>query len=296
MPQNPKQAKARKPLREWSVYGRGLLAFMGLTMAFLGSDSRFVWPMDNSGVVARVNGQPISVEQIDHAAARLLDTSGTARPELSQKILSTAEKQAVITLLIDEELLLQRAETMTIASADPGIRKALAQAAIDQVVAEALAQPVSDAQLQQFYQQYRSLFSQPARIALQAYRFTDLFAAQQAYKSANADSDWEPQRLQHIPTALLPHHMLRRYLGPALTELALTLNAGELSNPISRSDGVYLLKVTAVQPLTTPLFDDIRPQVIQEFKRRSRDWALQQKLADLREEAHIRSLAFETRP
>ena len=50
-------------------------------------------------------------------------------------------------ILIDQELLLQRAEKLDLLSTDPGLRKAAVAAAIDQVVTDFLAQPEKDQKL-----------------------------------------------------------------------------------------------------------------------------------------------------
>lgn len=255
--------------------GRGFLALAGLTIALMGSDLTFNTLNSNNNVLVSVNQQPIGLQQLNFAARRL--TGATA------DTLDSQQKSTIIKLLIDEELLLQRAESLGIASADPGIRKALARAVIDQTTKEFLDKPITEQQLQDFYFGYQHLFTQPLRIQLQAYKYSQLEAAQQALKS-------DPQlanQLSVLPLSALPVHMLRRYVGNRLTNIALKLEVGEISRPISQPDGVYLLALTDKQPEQALPFAQVRGQVDAEYRRRGRDGALKTQLAELRQQATI---------
>ena len=70
--------------------------------------------------------------------------------------LTVTERKSVIELLIDEELLLQRAQSTGTFSADPAVRNAIVQAVIDKIVADFQSQPVSTQQLIRFYNEHMS--------------------------------------------------------------------------------------------------------------------------------------------
>jgi len=267
---------AAKPIFQYSLNaGRALIALAGLSIALIGSDLDFKSIAATDNVLVSVNQQPITVQQLNFAAQRLTGSSADT--------LDTDQKNTIVNLLIDEELLLQRAELLGIASADPGIRKALARAVISRTVIEFLDRPIDEQQLHTFYLEHRALFSQPLRLELQAYQFEHLEQAQQAFASAEIPAE---QR-SLLPASALPAHMLRRYLGNPLADIALTLAPGETSMPIQRPDGVYLLHLTAKQPERLSPLTEVHPQVEAEYRRRGRDMALQTRLVTLRQQAQI---------
>ena len=267
---------AATPIFQYSLNaGRALIALAGLSIALIGSDLNFKSIAATDNVLVSVNQQPITVQQLNFAAQRLTGSSADT--------LDTEQKNTIVKLLIDEELLLQRAELLGIASADPGIRKALARAVISRTVTEFLDRPIDNQQLHTFYLEHRALFVQPLRLELQAYQFERMEQAQQAFASGEIPAD---QR-SLLPTSALPAHMLRRYLGNPLADIALTLAPGETSMPIQRPDGVYLLHLTAKQPERLSPLTEVRPQVEAEYRRRGRDMALQTRLVTLRQQAQI---------
>lgn len=267
---------AATPIFQYSLNaGRALIALAGLSIALIGSDLNFKSIAATDNVLVSVNQQPITLQQLNFAAQRITGSSAEK--------LNTEQKNTIVKLLIDEELLLQRAELLGIASADPGIRKALARAVISRTVTEFLDRPIDEQQLHTFYLEHRALFSQPLRLELQAYKFERMEQAQQAF----ASSEIPAHQPSLLPTSALPAHMLRRYLGNPLADIALTLAPGETSMPIQRPDGVYLLHLTAKQPERLSPLTEVRPQVEAEYRRRGRDMALQTRLVTLRQQAQI---------
>ena len=267
---------AATPIFQYSLNaGRSLIALAGLSIALIGSDLDFQSIPAADNVLVSVNQQPITVQQLNFAAQRI---TGSSAEKLDEE-----QKNTIVKMLIDEELLLQRAELLGIASADPGIRKALARAVISQTVTEFLDRPIDEQQLQTFYLEHRALFAQPLRLELQAYKFERMEQAQQAFASAEIPAH-QPSLL---PASALPAHMLRRYLGNPLADIALTLTEGETTAPIQRPDGVYLLHLIAKQPEQISPLTEVRPQVEAEYRRRGRDMALQTRLVTLRQQAQI---------
>lgn len=265
--------------------GRVLLALLGLTLALFGSNP-LKSPAETEDVLVWVNQQPVTSAQLAFAVERLTESSPVS--------LSATQRQSILELLVDEELLLQRAETLGLYAADPGIRKAVVQAVIDRVVTDFLSKPVDVQQLRLFYREHQSVFERPLRMAVGVLRLADMQEAERARAALLAGANTEDMgnadaagTLSHLPSSPLPAHVLRRYLGPALTELALTLEQGETSEPIRRSDGVYLLRARVVEPAEVPEFDEVRAQVEGEYRRRGRDWALDQTLAQLWQSADI---------
>ena len=258
---------------------RVVLALLGLLVAMFGSHLIPVFHSSND-VLVWVNTQPVTAEQLAFAERRLMGESG--------KSLTEAERQSVIELLIDEELLLQRAQSTGTFAADPAVRKAIVQAVIDKTVADFQRRPVSSRQLKRFYQQHLGVFERPARIAIQALRFENHSEAQQAYSALLAGARFDEvgrtpvaSPIAHLPSSPLPMHMLRRYLGNSLTEVALALQEGHVSEPVVRPDGVYLLRARTVQPAEIQRFEQVRDGVEAEYDFRGRESALEKAVAQL---------------
>ena len=255
------------------------LALLGLMAALFGS--RLIPAFQNGdNVLVWVNEEPITADQLAFAEQRLTADSGNSLTEI--------ERRSIVELLINEELLLQRAQSTGTFAADPAVRKAIVQAVIDKIVADFQRHPVSSQQLRQFYQQHANVFERPARIAVEALRFETYSSAKQAYTAllAGAQFDEVTQAeaatpIAHLPSSPLPIHMLRRYLGNALTEIALMLDEGEVSDPVVRPDGVYLLKARVVQRAVIQRFEEVRDKVAAEYEFRGREIALEQEVARL---------------
>ncbi len=267
------------------VCGRCLLALLGLTLALLGSGS-FDRNSNSDDVLVWVNERPITSGQFTFAAKRLHDVT----PDR----LNAEQRQSILNLLVDEELLLQRAATLGLYAADPGIRKALVQAVIDRVVDESLMRPVDSRQLQQFYRQHQAIFERPLRVAVEVLRFANVRDAEQAHAAllggadiAEVGNTADVGFVSRLPSSPLPAHMLRRYLGSSLTDIALDLDQGEISDPVRRADGVYLLRAKIVNPATVRAFDVVRAEVESEYRRRARDKALKALLHELWERGDI---------
>ena len=103
------------------------------------------------GEVARVNGVPIRAEELERLVAAL---------EMDKRSPITDEDRArVLDRLIEEELLVQRAVDIGLVDSEPGVRKALVQALVDSIVAEAESAEPEPETLRQFYEEHRDYFT-----------------------------------------------------------------------------------------------------------------------------------------
>jgi hypothetical protein len=269
-----------------NIIGSGwiFLAAVGLILALAGA--RIEQPRDATGeTLVWVNERPVTRDQLGHAEHRLNRGGGSLGEE---------ELRLAINMLIDEELLLQRAETLGVLVADPGVRKAIVQSAIDRIVREFTARPIDPQQLKQFYRDHHAVFARPARVAVAALRFDGLAEALAARAVVSTDGSWAAlaaspgaQPPLQLPGLPLPAHALRRYLGPGPTEVALALAPGEVSQPVDGAGGVYLLQVTEVIPASLPSYEEIVPVVRQEYLARGREAALTRQLAALWQSADV---------
>jgi hypothetical protein len=266
--------------------GRVLLALLGLVLALYGSMS--VQPVaEDRDVLVWVNEQPVTGAQLAFAEERLSRGSAEGR--------GATQRESIIELLIDEELLLQRAEVLGTYGTDPGVRKAIVQAVIDEVVEDFLAEPVDPRLLKLFYREHRAVFERPPRVAVEALRFSDLPQARWARTEILAGTGFaeiartaEAQAIPHLPSSPLPAHMLRRYLGTSLATIALALERGQTSQPVIGPDGIYLLRATAVNPSEVPELEDIGADVEAEYRIRGREAALEDAVAGLWRRASVK--------
>lgn len=264
---------------------RLVVAVLGLLLALFGA--RLIPGLHSSdNVLVWVNQQPVTTGQLAFAEQRLMSESGDS--------LTATERKSVIEMLIDQELLLQRALSTGTFAVDPAVRKTIVQAVIDKTVADFQSRPVSSQQLKRFYQMHLGVFERPARIAIEALRFEDHSEASEAYSALLAGARFDEvgrtpaaTPIAHLPSSPLPMHMLRRYLGNSLTEVAMTLPEGQVSEPVVRPDGVYLLMARTVQRAEIPAYGQVRDRVEAEYDFRGRESALEDAVAQLWTQADI---------
>lgn len=264
---------------------RLVVAVLGLLLALFGA--RLIPGLHSSdNVLVWVNQQPVTTGQLAFAEQRLMSESGDS--------LTATERKSVMEMLIDQELLLQRALSTGTFAVDPAVRKTIVQAVIDKTVADFQSRPVSSQQLKRFYQMHLGVFERPARIAIEALRFEDHSEASEAYSALLAGARFDEvgrtpaaSPIAHLPSSPLPMHMLRRYLGNSLTEVAMTLPEGQVSEPVVRPDGVYLLMARTVQRAEIPAYGQVRDRVEAEYDFRGRESALEDAVAQLWTQADI---------
>ena len=264
---------------------RASIGLLGLLLLLVGSNTQISWQNQPIDTVVLVNQQPVTESALKFARQRsdrfMIDVPFQDR-----------DKQ-LLQRLIDDELILQRAEELGILQADPGIRKLLARSAIDTVVRESQALLIKEPELIAFYNDHQAVFQQPQRITLQAAQFDDV---EMANISRNAvllgDSlkktvSLRGGKILPIPASPLPKHMLIRYLRISLTDLALGLSATQISQPIVQGDNIYLLQVIENQPATLMPFEQVRETVMTELISRQRRDSLTTTLEELKQTASI---------
>ena len=264
---------------------RASIGLLGLLLLLVGSNTQINWRNQPIDTVVLVNQQPVTESALKFARQR----SGRFMIDVP---VQDRDKQ-LLQRLIDDELILQRAEELGILQADPGIRKLLARSAIDTVVRESQALLIKEPELIAFYNDHQAVFQQPQRITLQAAQFDDV---EMANISRNAvllgDSlkktvSLRGGKILPIPVSPLPKHMLIRYLGISLTDLALGLSATQISQPIVQGDNIYLLQVIENQPATLMPFEQVRETVMTELISRQRRDSLTTTLEELKQTASI---------
>lgn len=236
------------------------------------------WWIPEGDALVIVNHKPVTQSHLMQVAKRAAS--------VTERALSAAERQQLLELLIDEELMLQHIESQGSLSAEPRLRKELVHRVIDKVVQQFLATPVSDAALEVFYQEHQAVFKRAGAVAVTVFRFDALEQAKAVNREALELHD--DHIVEHVPRGLMPASGLRRYLGPSLTQVAMSLRQGQLSEPQMTAEGVYLLYAKEVKPAYQPAYSEVKDDVRAEYFRRGRDIALGELLSVLRDRADIR--------
>ena len=264
---------------------RASIGLLGLLLLLVGSNTQISWQNQPIDTVVLVNQQPVTESALKFARQRsdrfMIDVPFQDR-----------DKQ-LLQRLIDDELILQRAEELGILRADPGIRKLLARSAINTIVRESQALLIKEPQLIAFYNNHQAVFQKPQRITLQAAQFDDLEMANISRNAVLLGDSLKKTvslvggKILPIPVSPLPKHMLIRYLGISLTDLALGLSATQISQPILQGDNIYLLHVVENQPATLMPFEQVRETVMTELISRQRRDSLTTTLEELKQTASI---------
>jgi hypothetical protein len=248
-----------------------------------------------SDAVARVNDTLIRREEYDRTVAA---TAQDRREPLREE-----DRRRILDRLIDEELLVQRALELGLASTDRKIRADLASAMIAATTEEHGDVEPDETELRRFYEENLDFFSGPGRLRLRqvfvrvpsggdtdaaldrARRAAQRLRAGEAFAEVRGDLG-DPE-LAPVPDTLLPPAKLRYYIGPTALQTAIALDPGGISEPVRSSMGYHVLQVVERQPDRAPPFAEIRHEVVVEFRRRAGEEALRRYIADLRRRADV---------
>ena len=269
------------------MIARLIFTLIGLWISILGTDFFQKLTFNNVNdreVLAWVNQKPITVAQAEIGSIHLF---GQSYSDMSDR-----ERNSLVQVLIDEELLIQRGELLKIPRRDIGVRKSLVSASIRDIIGEFEAIPVSEETLRDFFHEHSSIFETPKRIALDVIVLTKKASAQHAQsliaRGLGLSEVAETLRLDFvIPQDLQTVPIIHRQLGAKIASTAVKLQEGEISPPVRGSEGIYYMQITAFEDTILPSFDDVRQSVKQEYKRRGRNLALRKTLDALANEADI---------
>lgn len=239
--------------------------------------------------VARVNETPIPVAEYVRALNAM--QAGLNRP------LTEQDKSRALTKLIDEELIVQEALRLNLASDDRLARKNLIQALINSVILLESGKDAPDQTLRAFYEQEKPLFSRPVILTVDAFRVTEesnvgVFSEALSDGAAFAEAGRRAGfQAVEIPAGI-PAGKLGETLGGNARDTILTMTPGDIAGPIESTGGklfVWLLdRSGGEQP-----FAQVRDGVIVEWRRRQEEKALERYLDRLRKQARIKKYPYE---
>ncbi|MFP6627020.1 MAG: peptidylprolyl isomerase [Deltaproteobacteria bacterium] len=211
-------------------------------------------------------------------------------------------RRLILERLVEEELLVQRGIELGLASRDPRVRSDLVAAVTAMVIAEFVGANPDDEDLGAFYQSNRDFFSTAQRMKIRRLFFRagsgrDRQAEARAQLAASRLRSGQPfeeveaeladRPVVALPWAWLPAYKLQDYLGPTATRTALGLEPGQVSEPLRSSAGFEVLVLVARRGGGDAAFEELRPQVLSEYRRRAGERALRDYIEELKGRAEL---------
>jgi hypothetical protein len=248
-----------------AAIGLGIAGFGLLTAK---GTSTHVVPPEN---VALVNQRPIlRTDFIAQAETELGKPFGEA---------TMAERLKVLDEMIREELFVQRGLELDFPGTDPDTRTALVAAVEQQVVADVTTHQPPDAELRKYFEENRANYSTEGTMTLhnlllpKASGPAAMATMQKAADALRAHVSLEQVQKTYELKELVPEHASdeqfyfaqKIHLGEALYARVLTLNDGEVSEPLAAGDGIHVIQMvkhTKPLPLT---FERVRGQVLNDY-------------------------------
>jgi PPIC-type PPIASE domain len=213
---------------------------------------------------------------------------------------SMAQRQQTIEAMIDEELMMQRGLEIDLPSYDPDVRNALVAGVELEVTADVLAQQPTPEQLRAYYEQHKDRYSSEGVMQLR-----DLVATAKDSAARAADDLRHGRPLEtvinqyglvdsgrlmdagHIDSGDIFQFAVRAKLDDALYQTAAPLKSGEVSDPVTRSDGVHLIVMIQHRLPVPQTFEQASDRVWSDLKKEAQAKVQAANLAYLRSRADI---------
>ncbi|MCI5048319.1 MAG: peptidylprolyl isomerase [Aquisalinus sp.] len=270
------------PASAWYV----IAALMALAAA-LASALGVAPGVDRRMAVAVVNEDIIPHTEYERALSAM-------QAGLSREL--TAEDRArALEILINEELIVQRALDLDMAQTDRQTRKTLIQAMIRTSLALDGPLEPSEADLRALYEAEQGLFSSPAFFTVRIAGTPDASKIDIFRNNMQAGSRFEDAvsaagMEDFSPPPDLPLGKLSDYTGAAGLQAVNAMMAGDIAGPFSYADRQIYIWLQRRTGGGTLLFDAVRDQVDAEWRRRQEEQAFTDYIQRLRQRAHIEEL------
>ena len=277
----PKKQMSNRFL-QWRFEIHPLLILGGIiSIAIIGSS--FIQKVDLTQLnwVAKIDERAISKEKYETYLESIAQSRKTGLIE--------SDPENILERMIDEELLIQRGIDLGMIENNPEIRSMIIQKMISSIVAETDNLRISTKDLKAFYSANQDLFTPSPKLHLIKLSFaSDQRASGTTAKDFLADGDLAAAKslasieVISLPNTLLPAMKVREYIGPYLTQVALGLQEGEVSDLIELDDQFHLLVPVQKVIQGAPEFNDIYQEVESEYIRFKGEEMLDEYLEDLR--------------
>ncbi len=251
----------------------------GLTLGLWGAlaENPFSRWGGDAGLAASVNDAVITSDDV------ILAVEAVASGKRNE--LTDADRARILARLIDEELLIQRGVEIGLVDSDNTVRKAIANAMINSVLADAAGEMPSESDLRRVYDANPALFSGAGRYQVELLFLRDgpdMASRENAVaQRLNNGEEFgvvardagDPMTIP-VPQAPLPLAKLREYAGPSVAAAAARLAEGETAGPVTTPGGVAFVHLQAREPGDVRPFAEVRALVAAEYARRRDDEAL----------------------
>ena len=200
-----------------------------------------------------------------------------------------SDPENILERMIDEELLIQRGIDLGMIENDSEIRSIIIQKMISSIISDVNDLTISQNDLENFYSLNEDLFIPSPKLHLIKLSFKSnnkelaikardiLIAGDFAKAKSLAENE-----VITLPNTILPTMKIREYIGPALTQIALDLEEGEVSELIEFDDRVHILILIKKIISSAPPFGDVSKEVESEYIRYQGEQMLDEYLEDLR--------------
>ena len=270
-------------------------ALLGLLVALVTAAPSDRRALSEGGAIAKVNDRHIDRTEFATAYQALLADKDKAP--------TAADQRLVLDRLIEEELLVQRGMEIGLLDGDAQVRKTVAMAVIEFVLAQKGSEALSDLSLRRYYAEHKARFTPARRLQVERIFVPYDEAPREAAGAALLDrirtalrggtpfaeaaAHFGTEILPPLPRIMLTPEKMIDYLGPDLTEAAVRLPAGAVSDALPGPNGWHFLRVVRNQPGKPPAFETVRAQLIDALRRDNDDRALRDYLDWLRNRADI---------
>jgi len=268
---------------------------LGLLIALIASTPADRARLSEAGAIAKVNERHIDRTEYASAYQALLSDKNKAP--------TASDKRLVLDRLIEEELLVQRGIEIGLLDGDATVRKTVAVAVIEFVLAQGGSDALSETSLRTYYEENKQLFAPANRLQVAQIFIPYGDSPDDATVIAQLDKVRAALRrgddfaatalalgteiLPPLPRVMLTPAKMTDYLGPDLASAAARLPQGSISDALAGPTGWHFFKIIRNQPGVAPAFKDIRRQIVDALRRDNDDEALRDYLGWLRGRADI---------
>jgi len=271
-----------KNVIQWRFGIHPLLLLGGIiSIGIIGSS--FIKEVDVSQLnwVAKIDDRAISKDKYEIYLESIAQSRKTGLIE--------SDPENILERMIDEELLIQRGIDLGMIENDTEIRSTIIQKMIGSIIAETNDLRISKQDLEDFYSRNKDLFTPSPKLRILKLSFdrNKKVAGDQARDlliqgNLSAAKSLAENEVISLPNVLLPAMKIREYIGPSLTQIALGLEEGEVSELIELDGNFHLLVPLQKIISSAPEFNNVYQQVESEFIRFKGEELLDEYLEDLR--------------
>jgi|GEM_PF-1173980 len=250
----------------------------GLTLSIMGSGFKTSLSNIDQPWLAKVNGHYITEQ--DYKLSK-------------EKLAGKLPEEQILSLMIDNALLIQRAQELGLIDSDRVVKKAIVHSTVEKLVHKAIAQDPSDATLKGFYQKNKNLFTHPDKFKIRMANHqtgNDALCQQDELvdDQGKVNQQWFDQEIQHPANqGFISQVLLHRHFGPSIAEHITRLQKGQLSKSFMSEGSCLSFILADRQSSQLANFENIKTKVLGEYRSQKRRKTLSDLLDQLKQNSDI---------